>query len=146
MVWWRHLFCYTCMYYIYILFTCISVNSVSCICSFSIYFSYNLYSEHEIKIQFDFGLYNFFRSCVMPLSTLAESGGIRILWTHPFTFLHIKITIIIILILLGKCSAILCSSSVDTTLCDKVRQWHAAVGGFLCVLWFPPPIKLTTTI
>jgi len=44
----------------------------------------------------------------MPLSTLAESGGIRILWTHPFTFLHIKITVIIILILLGKCSAILC--------------------------------------
>ena len=44
----------------------------------------------------------------MPLSTLAESGGIRILWTHPFTCLHhIKITIIIILILLGKCLAIL---------------------------------------
>ena len=30
-----------------------------------------------------------------------------------------------------------------TTLCDKVCQWHAAGQGFLRVLWFPPPIKLT---
>jgi hypothetical protein len=30
---------------------------------------------------------------------------------------------------------------LDITLCDKVSQWLAA--GFLYVLWFPPPIKLT---
>ena len=32
---------------------------------------------------------------------------------------------------------------LDTTLCDKVCQWH--VGGFLGILRFPPQIKLTTT-
>jgi len=32
-----------------------------------------------------------------------------------------------------------------TTLCDKICQWHP-VDGFLRILWFPPPIKLTTTI
>ena len=32
-----------------------------------------------------------------------------------------------------------------TTLCDKVCQW-LATGGFLRVLRFPPPIKLTATI
>jgi hypothetical protein len=31
----------------------------------------------------------------------------------------------------------------DITLCDKVCQWQ--VGGFLRVLRFPPPIKLTAT-
>ena len=35
-------------------------------------------------------------------------------------------------------------SVLDTTLSDKVCQWQ--VGGFLRVLWFPPPIKLTTMI
>ena len=33
---------------------------------------------------------------------------------------------------------------LDTTLCDKVGQWQ--VNGFLWVLLFPSPIKLTTTI
>ena len=36
---------------------------------------------------------------------------------------------------------------LKTTLCDKVCQWLARqVGGFLRVLQFPPPIKLTATI
>ena len=44
---------------------------------------------------------------------------------------------------------------LDTTLCDKVCQWFVVikfvsdlwqVGGFLWVLQFSPPIKLTTTI
>ena len=34
----------------------------------------------------------------------------------------------------------------DTTLCDKVCQWLATGCGFLRVLRFPPPIKLTATI
>jgi hypothetical protein len=33
-----------------------------------------------------------------------------------------------------------------TTICDKVCQWFATGRWFLCVLRFPPPIKLTTTI
>jgi hypothetical protein len=33
-----------------------------------------------------------------------------------------------------------------TTLCDRVCQWLQQVGGFLRVLRFPPPIKLTTPI
>ena len=33
---------------------------------------------------------------------------------------------------------------LDTTLCDKVCQWQ--VDGFLRVVRFPPPIKLTATI
>ena len=33
---------------------------------------------------------------------------------------------------------------LDATLCDKVSDLRQ-VGGFLLVLWFPPPIKLTTT-
>jgi hypothetical protein len=33
-----------------------------------------------------------------------------------------------------------------TTLCDKVVSDLQQVGGFLQVLWFPPPIKLTATI
>ena len=32
---------------------------------------------------------------------------------------------------------------LDTTLCDKVVSDLWQVGGFLQVLWFPPPIKLT---
>jgi hypothetical protein len=32
-------------------------------------------------------------------------------------------------------------SVLNTILCDKVCQWLAAVGGFLQVLRFPPPIK-----
>ena len=35
---------------------------------------------------------------------------------------------------------------LDTTLCDKVVSDLRQVGGFLRVLWFPPPIKLTATI
>ena len=39
---------------------------------------------------------------------------------------------------------------LDTTLCDKVSvyQWFVAreVGGFLWVLHFPPPVKLTATL
>jgi hypothetical protein len=35
---------------------------------------------------------------------------------------------------------------LDTTLCDKVCQWLAQVDGFLRVLQFPPPIKLTSMI
>jgi hypothetical protein len=34
----------------------------------------------------------------------------------------------------------------DITFCDQVYQWHAQVCGFLQVLWFPLPIKLTATI
>jgi len=33
-----------------------------------------------------------------------------------------------------------------TTLCDKACQWLAKVSGFLRVLRFPPPIKLTAMI
>ena len=35
---------------------------------------------------------------------------------------------------------------LDTTLCDKVCQWLATVGGFLRALQLPPPLKLTATI
>ena len=35
---------------------------------------------------------------------------------------------------------------LDTTLCDKVVSDLRQVGGFLRVLRFPPPMKLTTTI
>jgi hypothetical protein len=35
---------------------------------------------------------------------------------------------------------------LDTTLRDKVVSDLRQVGGFLQVLWFPPPIKLTATI
>jgi hypothetical protein len=35
---------------------------------------------------------------------------------------------------------------LDTTLCDKVCHWLAQVCGFLRVLRFPPPIKLTAII
>ena len=35
---------------------------------------------------------------------------------------------------------------LDTTLYDKVCQWLATGHGFLCVLRFPPPIKLNATI
>ena len=35
---------------------------------------------------------------------------------------------------------------LDITLCDKVCQWLAAGPGYLRVLRFPPPIKLTTTM
>ena len=35
---------------------------------------------------------------------------------------------------------------LDTTLCDKVVSDLRQVGGFLQVLGFPPPIKLTATI
>ena len=35
---------------------------------------------------------------------------------------------------------------LDTTLCDKVFSDLRQVGGFLCALRFPPPIKLTVTI
>jgi hypothetical protein len=36
--------------------------------------------------------------------------------------------------------------ALDTTLCNKVFSNLRQVGGFLRVLWFPPPIKLTATI
>jgi len=35
---------------------------------------------------------------------------------------------------------------LDTTLCDKFVSGLRQVGGFLQVLQFPPPIKLTATI
>ena len=35
---------------------------------------------------------------------------------------------------------------LDTTLCAKVFRDLGQVGGFLRVLWFPLPIKLTVTI
>ena len=35
---------------------------------------------------------------------------------------------------------------LDTTLCDKVCQWLATGRWFSLVHWFPPQIKLTTTI
>jgi hypothetical protein len=35
---------------------------------------------------------------------------------------------------------------LDTTLCDQVVSDLPQVSGFLRVLWFPPPIKLTATI
>ena len=35
---------------------------------------------------------------------------------------------------------------LDTTLCDKVCQLLRQVSGFLRVLWFPPPIKMTAMI
>ena len=35
---------------------------------------------------------------------------------------------------------------LDTTLCDKVCQYLRQVSGFLWVLRFPPPIKLTARI
>ena len=34
---------------------------------------------------------------------------------------------------------------LDTTLCDKFVSDLRQVGGFLRVLRFPPPIKMTTT-
>jgi hypothetical protein len=34
---------------------------------------------------------------------------------------------------------------LDTTVCDKVDQWFAQVGGFRRVFRFSPPIKLTGT-
>ena len=35
---------------------------------------------------------------------------------------------------------------LDTTLCDKFVSDLWQVGGFLWILWFPPPIKLIVTL
>jgi hypothetical protein len=75
-----------------------------------------------------------------------------IMYIHSFHFIYrfaciiFEIKILILFVENWKLKATTWWYSIYSTLCDQVCHWLVEVGGFLCVLRFPPPIKLTATI